>query len=408
MRALFVHQNFPGQYKHLAPRLAAMGHEVKALCISGRAVIPGVEVIPYAIARGSTPNIHRWAADFETKVIRGEACARAMIALRDQGFTPDIILSHPGWGETMFAREVFPGAKMLSFIEYYYRSHGQDVNFDKEFESRGFDDDARTVSKTANSLMTLEAMDWGVSPTFWQRDTVPETYRNRISVIHDGVDTVQLQPKADASVTLGDDGPTLRAGDEVLTFVNRNLEPLRGFHIFMRALPAIQKARPNARIVVVGGDSKGYGGGGGWREKMLAELGDRIDLTRIHFTGRIPYSQFVGLLQVSRAHVYLSYPFVLSWSMIEAMSMGCLVIGGATAPVKEVITHGETGLLVDFFDVDGLSSSIIGALERPGDYQELRQAARRLAINRYDLESVCLPAHLKLIDDVLRFGRPAD
>jgi glycosyltransferase involved in cell wall biosynthesis len=407
MKVLFVHQNFPGQYKHLAPRLAALGHEVKALCMTAGREAPGVEIIRYTVQRGSSPDIHRWASDFETKVIRGEACARAMIDLKQQGFTPDIILSHPGWGETMFAREVFPRARMLSFIEYYYRAHGQDVNFDPEFENRTFDDDARTVSKTANSLMTLEAMDWGVSPTLWQRNTVPELYRPRISVIHDGVDTDHLRPMPGATLTLPD-GQTLRAGDEVLTFVNRNLEPLRGFHIFMRALPAVLKSRPQAKVVIVGGDSKGYGGGGGWRERMLDELGDRIDPSRISFVGKVPYPNFVRLLQVSRAHVYLSYPFVLSWSMIEALSTGCLVIGGATDPVKEVITDGETGVLVDFFDVDGLSAKIIDALERPGEYLDIRRAARALAVRRYDLETVCLPEHLKLIDDVLQHGRPAD
>lgn len=405
MRILFVHQNFPGQYKHLAPRLAAMGHQVKALAITPKGEMPGVEIIRYPVQRGSTQNIHPWAGDFETKIIRGEACARAMLQLKAGGFSPDIILAHPGWGETMFAREVFPDARQLSFIEYFYRVHGQDVNFDKEFENRGFDDDARTVTKTANALLYLEAMDWGVSPTLWQKNTVPETFRSRISVIHDGVDTRHLRPNPAASFATGDDGPTLNAGDEVLTFVNRNLEPLRGFHIFMRALPAVQKARPNAQIVIVGGDRKGYGGQGGWRERMLAEVGGQLDLSRIHFVGNIPYGRFVSLLQVSRAHVYLSYPFVLSWSMIEAMSIGCLVIGGGTAPVREVITDGETGLLADFFDVDGLAQKMIGALERPGDHLEIRRAARALAIERYDLETVCLPAHLKLIEQVAAHGR---
>ena len=273
MKALFIHQNFPGQYKHLAPRLASLGHRVKALCVGApRAPVPGVDVIRYPIKRGTTPNIHPWAADFETKIIRGEACARAMRNLKEQGFEPDIVLAHPGWGEPMFVKDVFPNTRLLSFIEFYYRAHGQDVNFDKEFEKRRFEDDARTRTKTANMLLALEAMDWGVSPTVWQRDTNPQAYRDRISAIHDGVDTDHLRPDPAAELVLPDGGPTLRAGDEVLTFVNRNLEPLRGFHIFMRALPAIQKARPDAQIVIVGGDSKGYGGGaGGWKERPLAD-----------------------------------------------------------------------------------------------------------------------------------------
>ena len=401
MKVLFIHQNFPGQYKHLAPRLAAMGHTVKALCVSEfKGSMPGVEVIRYGIKRGSTNGIHPWAADLETKMIRGEACARAMLVLRKQGFKPDIILAHPGWGEAIFAKEVFKDAKLLSFVEYFYRTHGQDVNFDPEFEKRGFDDDARTLGKTANSLLALEAMDHGVSPTQWQRDTNPVAYRDKISVIHDGVDTAVLRPDARAVLKLND-GLELRAGEEILTFVNRNLEPLRGFHIFMRALPAVLAARPNARVVIVGGDSKGYGGGGGWKEKMLAEVGGRLDLSRVHFVGRIAYPAFMSLLQVSRAHVYLSYPFVLSWSLIEAMSSECLVIGGDTAPVKEVLTDGKTGLLVDFFDVDALAARVIDGLARPEAFMDIRRQARMLAVERYDLESVCLPAQLRLVDQVL-------
>lgn len=403
MNVLFIHQNFPGQYKHLAPRMAAAGHRVKALCVNdpGRA-IPGVEVIRYPIRRGTTQGVHPWVADFETKVIRGEACAAAMRKLKDDGFHPQVILAHPGWGEAMFAKDVFPDAKLLSFIEIYYRAHGQDVNFDKEFEKRRFEHDARTRAKNANSLLALDTMDWGVSPTLWQRDTNPPEFHGKISVIHDGVDTGRLRPDPSASVQFSPEGPIFKAGDEVLTFVNRNLEPLRGFHVFMRALPAIQAARPNAQTVIVGGDDKGYGGGtGGWKDRMLQELGDRIDRSRVHFVGRVSYNTFVSLLRVSRAHVYLSYPFVLSWSMIEAMSLGCVVIGGATAPVKEVITHGENGLLVDFFDIDGLAATAIDVLAKPQSYAAIRAAARELAVSRYDLDNVCLPAQLALIDDVV-------
>ena len=402
MKALFIHQNFPGQYKSLAPRLAAMGHQVKALCVTepkGR--MPGVDIIRYPIARGSSPNVHPLASEFETKVIRGEACAGAMRRLKERGFTPDIILAHPGWGEAMFAKEIYPNAKLLSFIEYYYATQGQDVNFDKEFGKTKLNEDMRILLKNANSLFALETMDWGVSPTAWQRDTNPAVYRDKISVIHDGIDTDRLKPDPNAQFAVPD-GPVLSAGDEVVTFVNRNLEPLRGFHVFMRALPAVLDARPAARVVIVGAEGKGYGGGaGGWKERMLAELGDRLDASRVHFVGRVDYPAFVRLLQVSMAHVYLTYPFVLSWSLLEAMSMGCLVVGSATAPVREVITDGETGLLVDFFDIAGLSDRMIRALERPEDHVAIRQAARAHVVANYDLHSVCLPAHVRLIERVL-------
>jgi glycosyltransferase involved in cell wall biosynthesis len=402
MKVLFIHQNFPGQYKHLAPKLASLGHRVKALCVNQmHGSTPGVDVIRYPITRGSSANILPLVSEFETKVIRGEACARAMRKLKEQGFTPDIILAHPGWGEAMFAKDVFPAAKLLSFIEYYYAAEGQDVNFDKEFAKRKFEDDMRTQTKNTNSLMALNSMDWGVSPTVWQRDINPAVYRNRISVIHDGIDTDRLAPNPQAAFTLPG-GPAFKVGDELVTFVNRNLEPLRGFHVFMRSLPAVLDARPNAQVVIVGANGKGYGGGaGGWKERMLNELGSRLDTSRVHFVGRVDYPDFVRLLQVSMAHVYLSYPFVLSWSVLEAMSLGCLVVGSDTAPVREVITSGETGLLADFFDIDGISALLIEALERPQDQIQIRLAARDHVVSRYDLQRVCLPAHLQLIDKVL-------
>jgi glycosyltransferase involved in cell wall biosynthesis len=324
-----------------------------------------------------------------------------MRKLKEQGFTPDIILAHPGWGEAMFAKDVFPAAKLLSFIEYYYAAEGQDVNFDKEFGKRKFEDDMRTQTKNTNSLMALNSMDWGVSPTVWQRDINPAVYRSRISVIHDGIDTDRLAPNPQAAFALPG-GPAFKVGDELVTFVNRNLEPLRGFHVFMRSLPAVLDARPNARVVIVGANGKGYGGGaGGWKERMLNELGSRLDTSRVHFVGRVDYPDFVRLLQVSMAHVYLSYPFVLSWSVLEAMSLGCLVVGSDTPPVREVITSGETGLLADFFDIDGISARLIEALERPQDQIPIRLAARDHVVSRYDLQRVCLPAHLQLIDKVL-------
>lgn len=259
----------------------------------------------------------------------------------------------------------------------------------------------RTQTKNTNSLMALNSMDWGVSPTVWQRDINPAVYRNRISVIHDGIDTDRLAPNPQAAFTLPG-GPAFKVGDELVTFVNRNLEPLRGFHVFMRSLPAVLDARPNAQVVIVGANGKGYGGGaGGWKERMLNELGSRLDTSRVHFVGRVDYPDFVRLLQVSMAHVYLSYPFVLSWSVLEAMSLGCLVVGSDTAPVREVITSGETGLLADFFDIDGISARLIEALERPQDQIQIRLAARDHVVSRYDLQRVCLPAHLQLIDKVL-------
>ena len=404
MNILFVHQNFPGQYKHLAPALAQLGHRCVALTINQpNGQIPGVDIVGYRPRRGSTQNIHPFAADFETKVIRGEAAGLAALELRKRGFTPDIIIGHPGWGETLFLRDVFPQARMLLFIEFYYRTQGADMGFDPEFPDTGFASHARLRAKNANNILALETMDWGVSPTQFQAGTVPDRYRSQISVIHDGIDTNIVQPMPDATLEVGADKTKLTAADEVITFVNRNLEPHRGWHSFIRALPDIQRRRPNAVTLIVGGDGVSYGRApkeGSWKEHYLNEVRSALDLSRIHFLGNIAYRDFLSLLAISSVHVYLTYPFVLSWSLIEAMAMECLIVGSDTAPVREVIRHGENGLLVDFFDTKAMANMVVDALENRTALGALQQRARQDAVASYDLARVCLPEQLRLVAEV--------
>jgi glycosyltransferase involved in cell wall biosynthesis len=254
--------------------------------------------------------------------------------------------------------------------------------------------------------MALDSMDWGMAPTRFQHSVMPRVYQNRISVVFDGIDTSVVRPDAAATLTLL--GKTLRAGDEVLTFINRNLEPYRGYHRFMRALPRILRERPNVTVLIVGGDEVSYGAaappGKSWKQIFFDEVKDQIDASRVHFLGRVPYETYLKVLQVSACHVYFSYPFVLGWSCIEAMSAGCLVVGSTTAPVQEVIEHEKNGLLVDFFDTEALAESVIDVLARPASFAHLRIAARATAVARYDLATVCLPQQLQLIDKLAAGG----
>lgn len=403
VKILFVHQNFPGQFLHLAPEMARRGHDVLALTDAGNKRQSTVKTLRYKHdAMRIDPAQTRLGRNYTTLSDRGVSCARACLQLRDkEGYYPDVIFGHSGWGETLFLKEIWPKAKLIVYAEFYYRGSGADVGFDTEFAPYGFDQVMIAQGRAAHLGQALVHADAGLSPTQWQASTYPDPLRRMIRVIHDGVDTEVVTPNSAASVALPN-GQVLRAGDEVLTFVNRNLEPYRGYHIFMRALPAILAARPQAQVVIVGGDEVSYGAAPkdakGWKETILAEVGDRIDPARVHFMGKVPYPVFVNILQISRAHAYLTYPFVLSWSMIEAMAAGCLVVGSKTAPVEEVLRHGETGLLVDFFDVNAWSDTLIDALADPAKYQPLRDAARAFAVQNYDLKTICLPRMVEYVE----------
>lgn len=401
MKILLVHQNFPGQFLRLTPALLNdTDNQVVAFTMNNyQPTDPRLKVVRYQPRRGSTQGVHPWVSDIETKAIRGEAAFRAALELKATGFTPDLIFAHPGWGESLFLKDVWPSAKLLIYCEFYYSDSGSDVGFDPEFPEKDPGDVCRLRMKNVNNLLHFETADAGVSPTHWQRSTFPEPFRSKIKVIHDGIDTALARPNPDVWLQLGPKKLTRK--DEIITFVNRNLEPYRGYHTFMRALPEIMVRRPNARVVIVGADGVSYGApapdGKKWKDVFLDEVKDRLDMSRVHFVGYIDYKHFIPLLQLSTVHVYLTYPFVLSWSLLEAMSCGCAIVASDTAPLREAIVDGKTGLLADFFDAPALADQVVRLLEDPVLRQQLGAAARDFAVKHYDLKTVCLPEMLKYI-----------
>ncbi|UCL86765.1 MULTISPECIES: glycosyltransferase family 4 protein [Pseudomonas] len=387
MKLLLIHQNFPGQFLHLAHGLLKDSRcQLLAIARDTARGVPGVRTLRYSPSRAVSPQIHHYLYTVEDAVLHGQQVARLLLQLRGTGYRPDVILAHPGWGETLYAKDVYPDVPLMHFCEYYGAMEGSDINFDPEFPS-SFDECARSRTRNALHLLNLEHCDLGISPTPWQRGLHPLAYREKIQVAHEGIPLDMLRPDPRGSLRLPS-GQVLRAGDPVVTYVARNLEPYRGFHIFMRALPQILDRHPRAQVLILGGDEVSYGmppqGAPNWRTRMLEEV--RLDRSRVHFLGKVPYATYVKALQVSCAHVYLTYPFVLSWSMLEAMACGCLLVASDTAPVREVVRDRENGYLVDFFAVDDLAERVLEVLHNPSAHAGLRQMAR-LTAQRFDTRS---------------------
>ncbi|MEM6374603.1 MAG: glycosyltransferase [Pseudomonadota bacterium] len=399
MRILLVHRNFPGQFRYLAPALKRAGHKVGVLTWDGN---KNPQPLPHAFYRVQLPNPPQGlGANFMQYAELGAAAARRAQALADHGDAPDVVLGSINWGETLFLREVWPNARHLGYAEFLYGTQGRDTGFDPEFSATDLEGNIRTLARRGHLMMAALDADALLSPTQWQASTFPDALKNKISVIHDGVDTTRIAPDPDAVYQVPG-GPLLRVGDEVLTFVNRNLEPYRGYHILMRALPKVMAARPELQVVLVGGDGVGYGAGPGegksWKQVFLDEVKGQVDESRLHYVGRIAYEDLLNVLRVGRAHAYLSYPFVLSWSMLEAMALGCVVVGSNTAPVAEAIENGVTGYLVDFFDIEAWAETLIEVLANPQAQAPIRAAARQHIIDSYDLGQVCLPQLMRFVE----------
>ena len=400
MRVLFLHDNFPAQFGPLARFLADRGQDV-AFGTKWKGTPPAwLRMVRFVPHRGVRKDAHPYLSFVERAVLNGQAFARTAWKLKEQGYTPDVIVAHSGWGPGLYVRDVWPGAKYVGYFEWYYRSAGADVGFLDNKVSP--DDQHRIRTRNAAILLDLAACDWGIVPTKFQASQFPALTRGKLTVQHDGVDIDYLAPRPGHRLKLPD--LDLSHVGELVTYVARGMEPYRGFPQAMAAFAEVQKRRPGAHVVIVGEDRVAYGkklpDGETFKKKMLRELD--FDTKRLHFTGLLPRNQYREVLLASSVHVYLTVPFVLSWSLIEALSAGCLVIGSDTDPVREVIRDGHNGLLVDFFDTPGLADRICEALER-GDGDEsnerVRARARSTAVERYSQKKL-LPQRAQLLGAV--------
>jgi glycosyltransferase involved in cell wall biosynthesis len=401
---LIVHQNFPGQFPHIAEALRRRGDRVAVIGGKTARATPGIDLRRWTTTRGTTPNLFPLATRAEADLIRASAAAEAALQLRKDGFTPDVIIGHPGWGETLLLKEVWPHARVILFGEMMYRSEGGDLNFDPEFGERSFARDARAHAKNASQLLAYAYADLIVCPTKFQASSFPPALQPLIRVVHEGVDLEHAKRRPDARLKLPD-GRVLDGSKPVITYVSRTLEPLRGFHIFMRALPAFLDACPEAEVVVIGEEVRqGYGvappQGHSWKSWLLEELGDRLDLSRVHFLGRVTHSQLIDAFSLSWAHVYYTYPFVLSWSLVEAMACECLVIASDTPPLHDAITDGVEGRLLPFFDVAALSNALTKTTSGQQQLAGMRKQARQRALRGFD-RAYGTATWLRMVDDLV-------
>lgn len=402
MRVLFLHPNFPAQFRHVATLLSKdpKNQLVFGTKTENNLQISGVHKAMYSVAREPNPQTHHYIRVLEGAVLQGQAVYRLCDDLKKKGFYPDLVYSHSGWGPSLYVKDAYPRAAHLSYFEWYYNARGADADFDPS-EPLNADDFLRIRSKNAPILMDLGHCDWGISPTYWQRSQFPEVFQPRITPLHDGVDTDYFVPKPGAKLVLPDKNLDLSHVDELVTYVARGMEPYRGFPQFIETLGILLERRPNVHAVIVGENRVCYGKaapqGTTYKDMMLEKVS--LDMSRVHFTGGLPYGQYLQVIQASSVHVYLTRPFVLSWSMIEAMSTGCLVLGSDTEPVREVIEDGKNGLLVDFFSPNKIADRIEEVLDHPDRYAEIRQNARKTVLDRY-CHATLLPKHIKLMEAV--------
>lgn len=401
MKYLFIHPVFPGQFHQVMATLAARpGNEVRHISKrSSMESVPGVIKHRYALPESLKPTGHPFVHKLETAVHEGLAVMKLLTDLRQKGFTPDLIYSYAGWGQPLFLKDLFPNVPLVGYFEWFLNAYGSEYNFDPEYPL-GMEQQLYLRTSNSAALLDLQACDYGITPTRWQQHQFPPGLRNKLKVLHDGVDTDFYSPVPDPGLSLPDKGIGLPPGTPLVTYATRGMEPFRGFPQFMRALARLQQRCPDAHAVIVGSDEVHYSklpeGANSYKELLLRELQSKLDLSRVHFTGWLDLPDYRKVLRASSAHVYLTRPYVLSWSLMESMAAGCLVIGSRTAPVEEMIRHGENGLLTDFFDPVELADHLEAALRDPERFRPLRGQARQTILDGYARDRL-VPEHARLL-----------
>lgn len=394
MHVLFVHQNFPAQFGHIAAQLVKRdGWQATFVSQTapntGQSQTAGIERITYSLKGGATEQNHYCSRTFENSIWHTHAVYEALAARPD--IKPDLIVGHSGFGSTLFLRELYGDVPIINYFEYFYSTKNSDMDFRKDFPSLQIDN-LRAKARNATLLLDLDNCSAGYSPTRWQRDRLPARYHDKVDVIFDGVDTTIWKPTPDEPRVL--QNRKIPDTTKIVSYATRGMESMRGFDIFMKAANIVARARQDVLFIIAGQDRVCYGGdtrhtgGKSFKDWVLSK--DSYDLSRFWFTGLLPPQELARLFGMTNVHVYLTVPFVLSWSLVNAMACEATILASDTGPVREMITENETGVLTDFFDADAMAGKIMQMLDHPDDYTHLGPNAGRKVHENYSLD-VCLP-----------------
>lgn len=409
VHVLFIHQNFPAQFGHIASQLVKRDgwHATfvsQTAPSAGQTHSGGVERITYKVKAGATEQNHYCSRTFENAIWHTHAVFEALAARPD--IKPDLIVGHSGFGSTLFLRELYGDVPIINYFEYFYATRNSDMDFRPDFPSQQIDS-LRAKARNATLLLDLDNCTAGYSPTRWQRDRLPTLYHDKVEVIFDGVDTNIWKPMPESNRII--QNRKIPESTKIISYATRGMESMRGFDIFMKAANILSKMRKDVLFVIAGQDRVCYGGDsrhiGGMSFKQWVLSRDSYDLSRFWFTGLLPPPELALLFNLTDVHVYLTVPFVLSWSLVDAMACGATILASDTGPVREMITDGETGVLHEFFDAEGMARSMNEILNRPGDFQHLGRNASQKVMDQYSLD-VCLPKLKQYYTQVAGKGQP--
>ncbi len=399
MHVLFVHKNFPAQFGHIANYLIKnQGFQCSFVCELPPGNFDGIQRVQYRLDGGATKTVHHCSRTFENATWHSHAIYEAMKA--HPKIQPDLVVGHSGFGSTIFLEELYD-CPIINYFEYFYRGHNSDLDFRHEYPAKELDV-LRSHTRNAMILLDLQTCTTGYIPTDWQRSLFPEEYQYKLETIFDGIDTNVWYRRKSVPRLIGN--REIPQNTRIVTYVSRGFESMRGFDIFMKIAKRICDSRPDVLFVCTGSDRVCYGGDLNrikektFREHVLNH--DNYDLDRFIFTGRVPPRQLANILSLSDLHIYLTVPFVLSWSMMNAMACGCTVLASDTAPVRDVIQHEQNGLLAEFYDIDRFTEFALNVLKDPAVYRPLGAAGTETILDNFSLDKT-LPKLLALYERTL-------